>query len=270
MTLKLRKLIMKNNNYWIVLAFLFPFIIEASERISGTSGDILAINNYEPLSVNELILKHDQSEYLIIGLPYVSQTSIKKIGVNNIEIRYKDFGESRITIEDISKVNLNAKDRKRANAEAVLIRNAVKTYNTKLSPSFNFINPVEGIISSRYGKKRFINEQPRSPHLALDIAANLGVEIVAPLKGKTILIGNFFYTGNTIIIDHGFGLISSYSHLNSINTKEGEMVQQGDMIGTVGETGRVTGPHLHWTVYLNQEKINPENLLKDNFLLTLF
>ena len=106
MTLKLRKLIMKNNNYWIVLAFLFPFIIEASERISGTSGDILAINNYEPLSVNELILKHDQSEYLIIGLPYVSQTSIKKIGVNNIEIRYKDFGESRITIEDISKVNL--------------------------------------------------------------------------------------------------------------------------------------------------------------------
>ena len=89
---------MTTNNYWILLGFLFPFIIEGSERMSGTSGDILAINNYEPLSVNELILKHDQSEYLIIGLPYVSQTSIKKIGAKNIEIQYKDFGESRITI----------------------------------------------------------------------------------------------------------------------------------------------------------------------------
>ena len=104
----------------------------------------------------------------------------------------------------------------------------------------------------------------------MDIAANLGVAVSAPLKGRVILTGNFFYTGNTIILDHGFGLISSYSHLDSSIVEEGKMIQQGELIGTVGETGRVTGPHLHWTVYLNKEKINPEILLKDNFLQNLF
>jgi murein DD-endopeptidase MepM/ murein hydrolase activator NlpD len=259
---------MINKYALLVILVLFSYQLNANE-ISGTSGDVIAVMTDEG-EVNALSYKYNQSEYLILGLPYVYQKSVKKIGDIDVEVRYKNFGESRITIKDLSKVDLNQEDRERANAEALLIRAALQSYDKTISPSFNFKNPVIGIISSRYGKKRYINEKPRSPHLALDIAANLGVAVSAPLKGRVILTGNFFYTGNTIILDHGFGLISSYSHLDSSIVKENEMIQQGELIGTVGETGRVTGPHLHWTVYLNKEKINPEALLKENFLQNLF
>ena len=259
---------MINKYALLVILVLFSYQLNANE-ISGTSGDVIAVMTDEG-EVNALSYKYNQSEYLILGLPYVYQTSVKKIGDIDVEVRYKNFGESRITIKDLSKVDLNQEDRERANAEALLIRAALQSYDKTISPSFNFKNPVIGIISSRYGKKRYINEKPRSPHLALDIAANLGVAVSAPLKGRVILTGNFFYTGNTIILDHGFGLISSYSHLDSISVNESQIVQQGDLIGAVGETGRVTGPHLHWTVYLNKERINPEKLLKEDYLKNLF
>tara|TARA_B100000795_G_scaffold105558_1_gene77880 strand:+ start:6256 stop:7062 length:807 start_codon:yes stop_codon:yes gene_type:complete len=261
---------MRNNYALCLLSLMLIVSYKASaNEISGISGDVIALKA-NAASTENLTFKYDQSDYLILGLPYVYKTSIKTIRDVNIKVQFKNFGESRIIIKDVSKVDLNKKDRERANTEALLIRAAVQSYDTSISPSFYFKNPVEGIISSRYGKKRFINEKPRSPHLALDIAANLGVEVSAPLKGRVILTGDFFYTGNTILIDHGFGLISSYSHLDSSIVKEGQMMQQGEVMGTVGETGRVTGPHLHWTIYLNKEKINPENLLKDNFLQNLF
>ena len=260
---------MINKYALLILVLIFLSYQLTANEISGTSGNVIAVVTDE-VKIDDLSFKYDQSEYLILGLPYVYKTSLKTIGVIDVEVQYKNFGESRITIKDLSKVDLNKKDRDRANAEALLIGSALQSYDTSISPSFNFKNPVIGIISSRYGKKRYINEKPRSPHLALDIAANIGVEVSAPLKGRVILTGNSFYTGNTVILDHGFGLISSYSHLDSSLIKEGQMIQQGELIGTVGETGRVTGPHLHWTVYLNKEKINPENLLKDNFLHNLF
>ena len=84
--------------------------------------------------------------------------------------------------------------------------------------------------------------------------------------GKIILVGNFFYSGNFAIIDHGNGLLSSYSHMSEVFVKEGDIVKQGDMIGSVGSTGRVTGPHLHWSVYLNKVRVNPESLLKEGYL----
>ena len=123
--------------------------------------------------------------------------------------------------------------------------------------------------SSRYCKKRFINNSPRSPHLALDIAAPEWSPIIAPAYGKVILTGNFFYGGNYIILDNGYGMLSSYSNLSEILVKKGDILNQSDLIGKVGSTGRVTGPHLHWTVYLNEIRINPESLLKDNYLNTL-
>ena len=150
------------------------------------------------------------------------------------------------------------------------IKNAVNTYSIDLKPNMNFASPIpNGIISSRYGKKRFINSTPRSPHLSLDIAAGEGTPIQAPAKGKVILTGNFFYSGNYLIIDHGYGLLSSYSHMSEIYLKTGDYVEKGEGIGSVGSTGRVTGPHLHWTVYLNKIRINPESLLKKDYLQSI-
>ena len=167
-------------------------------------------------------------------------------------------------------VNLSKEDSERVFKESRLISNALKTYSQIYKSKLDFLKPVDGVISSRYGKKRFINELPRSPHLALDIAAPTGTTIIAPAYGKVILTGNFFYSGNYLILDHGYGLLTSYSHLSVIEVSEGQLVKQGQKIGEVGATGRVTGPHLHWTVYLNGTRINPESIIKENFLESIF
>ena len=145
-------------------------------------------------------------------------------------------------------------------------KKAISTSSTQFKSNFKFLQPVDGLISSRYGKKRYINELPRSPHLALDIAAPAGTKIISPEFGKVILIGDFFYSGNYIVIDHGHGLITSYSHLSKVIVKEGQLIDKGQKIGEVGSTGRVTGPHLHWTVYLNQVRINPEITIDEEYL----
>ena len=212
----------------------------------------------------------NKTEYAVIPSPFSKNSRLIDNYCVPIKINKKDFGESRITILDESKVNLSAEDSQRAYKESQLIRSSLNSYSINIKPSLKFINPVNGIISSRYGKQRYINDQPRSPHLALDIAAAEGTKIIAPASGKVILVGDFFYSGNFLILDHGFGLISSYSHMSKVHVKTNDYLNQGDIIGEVGSTGRVTGPHLHWTVYLSKERINPESLLAENFEENLF
>jgi murein DD-endopeptidase MepM/ murein hydrolase activator NlpD len=212
----------------------------------------------------------NKTEYAVVPSPFSKNSRLIDNYCVPIKINKKDFGESRITILDESKVNLSEEDSQRAYKESQLIRSSLNSYSINIKPSLKFINPVNGIISSRYGKQRYINDQPRSPHLALDIAAAEGTKIIAPASGKVILVGNFFYSGNFLILDHGFGLISSYSHMSKVNVKTNDYLHQGDIIGEVGSTGRVTGPHLHWTVYLSKERINPESLLAENFEENLF
>lgn len=209
-------------------------------------------------------------EYAIIPSPFSKDSRVLSSYCVPIKINKKDFGESRITILDVSKVNLSEEDSQRAYKESQLIRESLNSFSTDIKPSLKFISPVDGIISSRYGKQRYINDQPRSPHLALDIAAAEGTEIIAPAPGKVILVGDFFYSGNYLILDHGFGLLSSYSHMSKIHVQAGDYLNQRDVIGEVGSTGRVTGPHLHWSVYLEKKRINPESLIAENFFENLF
>ena len=213
---------------------------------------------------------YNNIEYAIIPSPFSKDSRVLNSYCVPIKINKKNFGESRITILDISKVNLSEEDSQRAYKESQLIRESLNSYSTDIKPSLKFISPVYGIISSRYGKQRYINDQPRSPHLALDIAAAEGTEIIAPAPGKVILVGDFFYSGNYLILDHGFGLLSSYSHMSKIHVQAGDYLNQRDIIGEVGSTGRVTGPHLHWSVYLEKKRINPESLIAENFFEKLF
>jgi len=121
----------------------------------------------------------------------------------------------------------------------------------------NFITPVDGRLSSLFGLKRFFNDIPKRPHNGLDIAAKIGTPIIAPASATVIDTGNYYFNGNTVFLDHGQGLLSAYLHMNKIAVKPGQTVKQGEQLGTVGETGRVTGPHLHWIVYLNKTPVDP-------------
>jgi hypothetical protein len=134
---------------------------------------------------------------------------------------------------------------------------AVRAINSDLQ---NFreemIWPVEGRISGRFGSHRILNGEPRSPHTGLDIAPGQGALIVAPLGGRVTLVSDQYLTGNTMVIDHGHGISSVYAHMERAIAKEGDMVKQGDPIGTVGMSGRATGPHLHWGMNWCGKRLN--------------
>ncbi len=121
-----------------------------------------------------------------------------------------------------------------------------------------FIWPAQGPISGVYGSQRILNGQPRTPHYGLDIAAPPGTPIVAPADGIVSMINaDMYFTGKTLMLDHGYGLSTTYSHMSAITVKLGQRVKRGEMIGRVGATGRVTGPHLDWRINLYDIRLDP-------------
>jgi len=125
-----------------------------------------------------------------------------------------------------------------------------------------FIVPTEGKVAGTFGLRRIMNGQPRNPHTGEDITAPLGSPVLASNGGKVILVGDFYFNGHSVIIDHGLGLFSMYFHLSETSVKEGETVAKGQTIGSVGQSGRATGPHLHWGVRLNGARVNPFSLVE--------
>ena len=238
----------------------------ANDLFEGQSGEIISIPAANVVQPNALTFQTSSGRKQLVSLPFVKQDQMISRHHVNVKVNWVDFGESRITITDQSKVTLSAADQARANKESLAIKKALRETTTEITPSFYFIPPVPGIITSPFGKQRFINGLPRSAHLALDFRGNVGTPIVSPLKGKVVLVGDYFYTGLTLILDHGYGLFSSYAHMSEIKVKLGDLIEQSSEIGLVGSTGRVTGPHLHWTVYFDGNKINPESLIQANYL----
>ena len=125
------------------------------------------------------------------------------------------------------------------------------------------IRPAEGRISGVYGSQRVFNGEPRNPHYGLDIAAPVGAPVLAPWDGEVLLAEDLYYSGLTLIIDHGMGVTSTLMHLHAIDVKVGEQIQQGDKVAEVGATGRVTGPHLDWRINWLQERLDPQLLLAE-------
>ena len=124
-----------------------------------------------------------------------------------------------------------------------------------------FAAPVPGQSTSSFGRRSVYNGKPRSPHTGTDFRAGEGTPVQAPNSGTVVLAGDLYFSGNVVILDHGSGLYSYFAHLSAIDVTEGDVVTQGRVVGKVGATGRVTGPHLHWTVRLNEARVDPLSLM---------
>ena len=181
----------------------------------------------------------------------------------SFQVGAKEYRVQRLTIENKRKVNPYKEDMDRIIRERNEMNKAFKSFENLAQPAVDFVLPAEGPISSPFGLKRILNDQPRNPHSGLDIAAPTGTPIHAPATGRVTAVGNYFFNGNTVLLDHGQGLISMYCHMSETTVAVGDALSPGDLIGKVGKTGRVTGPHLHWSVSLNNARVDPNLFISE-------
>ena len=166
------------------------------------------------------------------------------------------YAEQRLTVApgqvDLSAASLARHQRERAHQVAV-----INTFSAPAPATLAMQSPVPGVRSGSFGLRRVFNGQPRAPHSGMDIAAASGTPVTAPLAGRVIDSGDYFFNGNTVWLDHGAGLLSMVCHLSAINVQVGDNLAAGALLGAVGATGRATGPHLHWSVSLNRVMVDP-------------
>ena len=174
----------------------------------------------------------------------------------------RDFPTEVVDGLPASKVNPPPAVLQRIRAEAALVRQARNHVDQRTDFLSGFIWPAQGRVSGVYGSRRILNGEPKRPHYGMDIANATGTPVVAPAAGVVRLAEpDLYYSGGTIIIDHGLGLSSTYLHLSRIDVIPGQRVQQGDKIGEIGASGRATGPHLDWRLNLGQKRLDPQLLL---------
>ncbi len=211
------------------------------------------------------VVNNGKTQYLLVGLSLNTKPGAHHVKIRNnlgeirklkFRVKPKTYKAQHLTIKNKRKVNPYEKDMTRILSEKKRKTKARKSWTPEITQT-NFTVPVDGRISSIFGLRRFFNDQARRPHSGLDIAAPQGTPIKAVESGTVIESGNFFFSGNMIYLDHGQGLISLYAHMHTISVKPGDKIEKGQLIGTVGETGRVTGPHLHLAIIANQTLVDP-------------
>ncbi len=183
------------------------------------------------------------------------------VGSFSVKVEKVDFGVQRLTLPS-AMVDLDKKTLERVHQEEKRLLALFQGFREERLWEGAFIQPVEGELSGAFGFKRIINGQPRSPHTGVDLRAKEGTPVVATNRGIAVLTDFLFFSGKSVILDHGWGIYSMYFHLSEIVVKEGDRVEKGALLGRVGSTGRATGPHLHWGVRMNGARVDPLSLLK--------
>ena len=179
---------------------------------------------------------------------------------HTLSVRSKEFATRRLTVapEYVSPPeHVLARIQRESQRTAEIFR----TQTPERRWQGAFLAPVPGKATSSFGRRSVFNDQPRSPHSGADFRASEGTPVKAPNAGTVVLASDLYFSGNCVILDHGLGLYSFFAHLSGFAVAEGDVVAPGDVVGYVGATGRVTGPHLHWTVRLNTSRVDPLSLM---------
>ncbi len=264
----------------VLMLLLLPLSLEAStlpeeHRVPGGIAltTINPINGQPPRVIfnqaRVAVVGADGQWTAVVGIPLTAQIGEQWLDLHwpsgerarqSFTIEPKEYKTQYLVIEDQRRVDPLAEDLERIFKEQTIAQRLLTTWSAQV-PDFNFVRPVDGPVSSVYGLRRFYNDEPRSPHSGLDIAAARGTPIRAPADATVLYTGDFFFNGNVVYLGHGQGLITMYCHMDAIKVKQDQTLKKGDVIGTVGASGRVTGPHLHWGVYLNAIPVDPNLFL---------
>lgn len=220
-----------------------------------------------------LVIENNQ-RYAVVGIPLSSSDHLilytepdhREIAIALTPFHY---AEQHLTITDQSKVTPDKDELARYAREAKEQNAVYASFSHSNKISFpDFIKPTHGVYTSPFGFKRFFNGEARAPHAGLDIAAPIGQGALAPADGVVVQTGDYFFNGQTVMIDHGQGIVSMLCHLSRIDVSAGDVVKQGQVVALVGKSGRATGPHLHWSVSLNDTRIEPKLLLMPEPIVT--
>jgi murein DD-endopeptidase MepM/ murein hydrolase activator NlpD len=212
-----------------------------------------------------MVLREQDHWLAVVGLPLATKVGAHRIDIRrgagsteqqSFTVRAKKYREQRLKVPP-AQVNLSKEDLARVETEQQQMRTAMQTFSPADPDSLRLAAPVPGERSSSFGLRRFFNNEARNPHSGMDIAAATGTDVVAAATGRVIDTGNYFFNGNTVLVEHGQGLITMYCHLSAIAVKVGDTLSRGQLLGKVGATGRVTGPHLHFGVALNRVFVDP-------------
>ena len=253
------------------LFLLIPVLLSTPQVFAehtGFNGGVVAVK----LPVNALRAEFNKENQLIIenhaivAIPFEAEATNHKVIVYlndgsfqtiDVDVQSKEYEEQHITIENRDLVTPPPETIKRRQEEAAMMRKAYARRSAEVPDISPIVLPVEGIVTGVFGTKRFYNGEERSYHTGVDYAAPKGTPISAPAPGTVVVTHDMYFNGKTVVIDHGSGFISVMCHLDRIDVETDSELKRGDVIGTVGSTGRSTGPHLHWTISLQGTKIDP-------------
>jgi murein DD-endopeptidase MepM/ murein hydrolase activator NlpD len=259
-------------NIKLIYIFLFlPFLLFAMPKNSPYPGGVAVIDlGYKKQNVTfdgkKVFVNQEKNKkwYAWVGISLAEKRKSIDIKIENqtktINLKSKEYKKQYITLKGDRKkyVGLSKENLNRHYGEKALSKKVLQSYSSVDIGDFKFAKPVNTNFSNTYGKRRYFNNQPRKPHSGTDMSAKQGTPIKAPLSGRVKIAKEFFFSGNVIYIDHGRGLVTMYAHLDKFHVKDGDFVFKGDIIGKVGKTGRVTGPHLHYGVALNGNMVDPK------------
>jgi murein DD-endopeptidase MepM/ murein hydrolase activator NlpD len=270
---------MRVNSKWViglVVLLSSPVIVAAVSlpRHDPVPGGValvpLQVDAAQPPEVRHegriLMVVRQRGEWVaVVGIPLTTRPGVHSLTVRSgsqstpriFTVRDRYYAESRITLQNPRMVNPGKVDLKRIIEDQEKIKAALSHWTDSVVVQEPFILPVEGRLSSPFGLRRYFNGEARRPHSGLDIAAPVGAPVRAPAPGRVVDTGHYFFNGKTIFLDHGQGLVTMYCHLDRIDVQPDQVVKRGDIIGLVGQTGRVTGAHLHWSVSLNRTMVEP-------------
>ena len=237
-------------------------------NFEGVNGGVIAVEL--PVGAKYAVYNDEKQLVVdntaIVAIPFDQEPGKSQLrvhlGQNYIEdipllVHSKQYPEQHITISDEDMVTPPEETLERIRRESALMKEAYDLRTELKSDIFPILIPVSGPITGVFGSRRFFNGKPRNPHSGIDYAADQGTPILAPAPGTVALTGDFYFNGNTVVINHGSGFVSVMCHLHEIFVEKDQEIERGEEIGTVGSTGRSTGPHLHWTISLQGTKVDP-------------